>query len=224
MTILNRKRNFLFLHAHKTAGTSIEAHLVLSTPLGDDLYNGGGDFSKLGIKPAARKRINDKTELHNHATAKKMFHIVGQAWWESSVRVSGVRNPYENLVAFWRWDCSGQAGRKDPMTLSFSEWFEVSMRADPQECRERKIIRAPHLQKEFLYIDGELAVTDIIRFEDLAGGLASLADKTGVDIPPLEIHAKFSKKVDYRQFFSDEDAEQAIEFYKSFEKDFGYSF
>gem|GEM_PF-3384341 len=39
MTIVNRHHKFIYLKSMKTAGTSVEAHLLTQTSLGNDIYN-----------------------------------------------------------------------------------------------------------------------------------------------------------------------------------------
>jgi hypothetical protein len=224
MTIVNRPRKFIFLHARKTAGTSLEVHFVKNSKFGDDLYAGGGDFRHFGIRPMARERVNSVTRLGTHDSAVRLRAKLGSALWNDCFRVVGIRNPFENLLSYWRWQQSGRGGREDPLDMSFSEWAEISLSDDMERCEAARVRNARSLLYDFAFIENTPCVHHVIRFESINQSLVELAEALGQDIPPLAVHAKPSAKSDFREAFDAPLKHKAVAYYERYCDTFRYTF
>ncbi|WP_343080009.1 sulfotransferase family 2 domain-containing protein [Ostreiculturibacter nitratireducens] len=179
--IFLKQHKIVFLKAQKVAGTSFE--IALSKYAGDEdiitaIYGKDEALRKsLGFRSAQnaeyslseilsshkleylRRRLKGKRlyKYRNHMSAEEAFKKLGREVWDSSVKVSIVRNPYDFVVSNYFWRTKGKKTRPE-----FSEWFYNN----------------PHLINNNYaqyFIDGKDVIDFYIRFENFE-----------VDIPALE--------------------------------------
>lgn len=92
MFISNSKR-FIFIHLHKTGGTSIEHALNTSLQWNDILLGS----TKTG--EALQKLYKPVFGLYKHSNARQVRKVVGEAVWRNYFTFSIVRNPYALVVS-----------------------------------------------------------------------------------------------------------------------------
>jgi hypothetical protein len=91
--ILSNSLKFIFVHLHKTAGTSITSALE-PTFRWNDIVCGSTDF---GEKIDALYR--EQYGMHKHSTAEEIRNIVGEEVWKDYYTFTFVRNPYYRTIS-----------------------------------------------------------------------------------------------------------------------------
>jgi len=91
--IISNSKQFIYIHLHKTAGTSIERainpHLQWN-----DIILGSTDYGEKN-QQVYRQRFH----LHKHATGQECLNVVGAAVWDNYFTFATVRNPYSLVVS-----------------------------------------------------------------------------------------------------------------------------
>ncbi len=243
MTIINRKKKFIFLKPRKTAGTSIELHLLKNTELGSDLYRTSRGAKKYGLNRNYKWSVfnifdfyfylnlpgtirNKMPMIRGHMPASDVKKIVKKEFWEEATIVSALRNPWDNLFSYWRWNTRVKDDRlaDKQVKTPFEEWAWAAISKDEKKIKEAKAKDASNLLHKFLFIEGELVTDFCIRFENINESFKKLSELTGVEIPPLAIHEKKTPVYDYRKYYSDSLAEAVGEFFSDIINFTGYSF
>jgi hypothetical protein len=138
MTIINRNSNFIYLKSRKTASSSVEISLIAKTALGNDCYSTSREILELGMsrehrnrpmvpgidrawytpgkfEQGIRKRVRGLSvvfpTLKQHDSAKQVRRIVGDRRFRNSTIAVNVRNPWDALVSYYRWELTGGLGR-----------------------------------------------------------------------------------------------------------------
>lgn len=104
--IISNSHRFIFVHVHKTGGTTVCAALDASLRW-NDLMLGGTAFGEQLNGP-----YRERHGLRKHSTAREIRAIVGDAVWSSYFTFTFVRHPYARAVSHFRW--LGQRLRGDP--------------------------------------------------------------------------------------------------------------
>lgn len=234
MSIVNRPHNFIFLKSYKTAGTSIEIHLICQSELGSDIYRTSKDIRKyskpvmhrnFGYTLAGRRRFftlhwrlaGQFPGIKQHQTAEEVKKVVGDEIWQNSLISVPVRNPWDMLVSRYEWDSAGRNGRSEKFSSDFGQWLSRAMQ--PIDL----FGGLSYAQKQiypFLFCDEEFIAGHLCYFEDIDGSLIKLGEQLGIEIPPLSQtpvrEKKTSRKKDYRPYYSSDQAEAVAEHFERF--------
>jgi hypothetical protein len=177
----------IFIKTRKTAGSSVEA--ALRPLLGpDDICTPIPKLDRQGQAPAGmppprnyahgplRGRVQallgkpgkkllglDAQRFHAHTPAAEMRRKLGRATWDTYLKVTILRDPYDMLVSLYAHE--RQMGRI-PDALDFAGFVRGDL------VRPRNV--------EIAGIDGRLAADVVLRYERLAADLAALDDRLGL--------------------------------------------
>ncbi len=186
-------------------------------------HNKRGTFVFIHINKTAGSSIGRGLGLRlEHFTVQEKIEQIGRASFDERFTFAFVRNPWDRAVSHYhhrvRTDRTGLGSE----TTSFSDWLRaVHVDRDPS-FRDREKMFMP--QSEWLIDqDGEIAVDEVYRFEELANGFADACRRIGVEaeLP----HLKKSGRTDYRSYYADDRDIAIVEAaYASDVQRFGYSF
>jgi hypothetical protein len=227
VTIIHRDHKFIYLKSRKTAGTSVEAHLITQTPLGNDIWRTAGEIAKYGL-PLKRRDLllrfggtlvasrafapfhriwMRNMRIQEHHDAMSLSRTLG-SFWEQSIKAANVRNPWDLMVSAWQWRRDGWGGRAEPITAPFHEWLSAALSNDPDWQGRVRAYDPRILIHPFLFIDGRRVVDVLIRQESINDSLQELGSVLGLDLGKLSGHEKASRRDrDYRVYYSDSLAE-----------------
>ena len=249
MTIIDRKNKFIYLKSHKTAGTSTEIYLITKTDLGLDIYRTAQDIEKYGFPrkrkdrefarfrnafpssspsvtnwvSAARLKFGSRMRVREHMTGDEVSWLVGAEFFDQSLVVANIRNPWDALVSMYKWQKSGRGGRSQPIQSSFSDFLYRSLTiGDDRITAAERYLFAPYLNGR------DWTVDDVIIFECLHSSVDRILKEYGVRSTAASItsiHEKRTRrKGDYRRWYTDKDA-QAVEMcFSGFLSRFVYDF
>lgn len=252
MTIINRELGFIYLKSRKTASSSVEIHLITNTVLGKDIYATSREILDYGwpraqnhrvLFPGSSKvwyspgRLERKTRstirgfdrmfpiLSQHDSADKVRGMIGGQFFDKAIKAVPVRNPWDALVSLYEWQRSGGQGRKQPLDLSWDDWFneKVLNVSSDQPSPAEKVLFFDHIN-----LGAEAMNAEFIYFEDISGSLRTIAERLGLSasaLGTLDIRLKVGKRSrDYRTYYSDDQAGQVHDVFKTFIQRTGYSY
>lgn len=120
--IISNSHRFIFIHLHKTGGTSLE--VALEKYLGwNDILLGSTNFGEM-INDYYRKRFG----LHKHSSVMDIEGICGEEILRSYYVFSLVRNPVSRIVSLYNFVGSIVLGWADSFNLNILE-----IREDPEK-------------------------------------------------------------------------------------------
>jgi hypothetical protein len=202
--IISHKYKFIFLKTNKTAGTSIE--IALSGACGaDDIISpvspadektrldlgyrgpqhylasareyGIGDVLKLVVTGRKKKRF------YAHMPARKIKPLVAEQVWSDYYKFCFERNPWDRVISLYYWRCKSEPR---PSITSFIDSGELQ--------------RLKQKGRDLYTIDGQIAVDEVCRFEDIPAELESIRARLGIT-EKLELHqAKSNFRIDKRSY------------------------
>lgn len=221
--IVNHDHKFIFVHIHKTAGSSVKNSLLKSVP---NTYYLGYDHSF--IKEIGFERYSDYFKF------------------------GFVRNPWERLVS-WYFSILGLRSNNtlrqyvDANSKNFKEFLRCTDVIQEEHTRYSSIVHNNDLLIENPYLpypksisfnqldyisdsEGKVAVDYIGRFENLHESWNFVCDKLRVNIPlrtdklgSWHVDDK-GNRISYRSFYEPEDRELVESMYKRDLDYFGYTF
>ncbi len=193
------KKNVIFLHIPKTAGTSIRETLLFYPPFGKIL------------------------QYDQHHTAKQILYLIGKEKWEESFKFCFVRNPWDRLLSQHRYFV--RQGKIKEEDKDFKHWakrrFAIANERDPLRKQNRHFYPASDWMKDK---KGNLMEIDFIgRFENLENDFKILCDKLNwhTELKTMNIAPT---KINYRDAYDEELRELTEDFFKEDVERFGYSF
>jgi hypothetical protein len=188
MVMISHKHQFIFIKTKKTAGTSVEEYfesILIGVPesgfsentferVAKDSYVTGRTIYQGAVKGL----------LLSHASSGQILRALGQERFDSYIKVSCVRNPWDQIVSFFWWRISfyPSAHRimiRLPMILVrtiFSYWLS----------RSQKRINSLSYTAQ-LEIDGVLPKMKIIHFETMKEDIDKICEELGIDNLSLEL-------------------------------------
>lgn len=193
--ILSTSKNFIFLHIHKTGGTSITA--VLEPYLAADDLVLHHSFERLPRR--RRKQFAQYRSLRKHSPAVDVMAVVPKQQWNDSYRFAFVRHPIDRSISFYNF-CADQHAKRKTVTPRHAVFYTPlardddpfrwpGIRAFAETATFSEFIRHPELatdmamQPQYHSIcdrNGELAVDFVGRYERFDDDLAIVQRKIGV--------------------------------------------
>ncbi len=194
------KKDIVFLHIPKTAGTSIRESLLFYPPNGKIM------------------------QYDQHHTSKQILYLIGQKKWDQSFKFCFVRNPFDRFLSQHRYFLR-KGKLKDQKENDFQFWarkrINIALKFDPLRRQDHHFYPASDWMKNR---KGDLLEMDFIgRFENLEEDYQKLiqilnwpADLKTMNIAP--------QKIDYRKAYDDELIEMTASFFKEDIERFNYTF
>ena len=247
MTIIHRQHRFIYLKSFKTAGTSVEAHLLTRTRLGGDLWSTSSEILNHGLPQKSPKTalfvwrgrvyaFNRRSllvrawsdrwrpRIVEHQTASDLASQLGE-FWLRAIKVTSVRNPWDILVSAWQWRRDGRGGRAEPIDTGFHAWASAALSGDDDMQKRCGAYDARNLMHPFVLIDGKVAIDHFIRQEAINDGLDSLSKQLGLKLGHIAIREKTSSRTrDYRPYYNEALADQVAVYFSDFIELTQYSF
>lgn len=156
-----------------------------------------------------------------HKTAREKIEALGRETWDRKFTFTVIRNPWDKVVSHYHYRVkTNQTGLKGD-DLDFNEWVVRAYgRQEPPYYDKPKMFMP---QTDWIVdASGEIAVDDIIRFENLEEGFARVLAVLGkqASLP----HAKKSNRGDYQGYYNDEARAVVAERFAQDVERFGYRF
>ncbi len=204
MIILHRQR-VIFLKPHKVAGTSFEIALSKYAQAGDVItpitsqdedtrkllgYPGPqnhtkslGDFLRRPKVKDIKRWLRGKRLYNfiNHVPAAEVKRLVGKEVWNSYLKVSIVRNPWDRIVSEYFWEKKRTDSKSKAIPQTFGEW-----------CARDK--RDFDTNNSLYMIGGEVVVDHFIRYEHLEEDIRALETRLPALAGLYEVFAAISAK------------------------------
>jgi len=215
---VSHKYKVVFVHIHKTAGSSI------------DLFMTRKDKEYGSLKNYCGKIVySDKAIYLHHANAKdmkKQFKSV----WDNYFKFSFVRNPWDRVVSCWKDKASPAHCDSWPDSVyckarndTFSKFVTRIINTEFIEfINESEFsIADRHVLSQTVLIPDD---TDFIgRFENLQEDFNTICDKIGIPQQQLA-HINKTEHTHYAEYYTDETREIVANKYSKDIKHFGYKF
>lgn len=205
--IYSKKKNFIFIHVYKNAGTSVKDLLA---PYSDT-------FNKRRYCDSLLRKFGVKSNFapRPHISALQVKKILGDEIWDNAYTFAVVRNPWDWQVSLYSFisqtkshhQCKLVSGMK-----SFDDYIAWRCQHDF------------HTQSEYLMDDlsETLLVKDVFKFESIDRGIQRLGSHIGCEVRLKKLNQ--SRHETYRQYYSDMSREMVRKFFKEDIDRFGYDF
>ena len=222
MTVINRRHKFVYLKSEKTAGTALEAHFLTETEIGGDIWHTAPNIRKYGLSVRRRPYVigslkkkliavpkirplayfQRSRQIEEHHAAAPLAALLGD-FWESALKVTSVRNPWDIMVSAWQWRREGR-GNSPPVTASFEEWTRACISGDPELQARVYGYDAKALMYPYLFIDDRLVADVLIRREAIQEGLDEIGKRLGITSPTIQIRENQTfRQREHRSFYTD---------------------
>jgi len=206
--LVSHKKKFIYLKAHKVAGTSIEVFLEPfcrdddkePTHLSDE------HVSEYGI---VGNRYRGKPTLgiwKNHTLPETIKNNLGDNIYNSYFKICAVRNPFDLMVSLYHW-----RGNKVINKKLFQNFIEGSIN-DFAILNNKKFWNEPN--------------TFFIRYENLKNDLLFLSEKLelNLDFSKLKHFKKSVREVDYKIYYNEHSKKIVEDIFSSELEKFNYRF
>lgn len=205
--LVSHSHKFIFIKPKKVAGSSIQAYLAR--------------FCKDGI-------IHSR-DPKSHMKAVDVKKLVGDEIWNSYLKVTAVRNPWDKTVSLYFWRrrnrpfyiylkriLAGKPMHSLAVRLSFKEFVKELLKLD-----------VLNEDRTITHVDGKIPNYHFIRYEYMHEDLKKFSEQIGETYDPNDMPQKkvgHRKKSSYREHF-DEDSKKCVQQAYSYEIDrFGYTY
>ena len=224
--IISHTHEFIFIKSHKTGGTSVEAALSqhcsgndVVTPLIDYKFNRdeNGQWIHKSMNPGSYQQHDDALTIRNS---------LPEEIWNQYTKISIARNPWDRAVSFFFWE-----QRRNPALhprKRFYHYLGVPFdELDKLRQLFKEYIRGDWSTNDrFYFMDDQLCVDYIIRYEHLNDDFARLCEQLDLAPTPLP-HLKSGirkKSRHYSEFYDEETREIVARRHRNDIKTFGYQF
>jgi hypothetical protein len=195
--IVSYSRNFIFIKTKKTAGSTVEAVLATGCVRSDvvtypSVKYIGMDPAKLGTQDASGDLDDDEVEsrrfgkkrddFFNHMSAEQAYPRIDRHFWDSALKLTVERHPYEKAVsqAYFR------VNRSPRRAADFLAYLD-------------KVVRTgDYLGFERWSLDEKSVIDEFIRQENLSEDLARIGSRLGIVVPAKLPQMKSRTRVDRR--------------------------
>lgn len=210
-TMISHRKQFIFIHIYKTAGSSITSalsefdnHRILNNPFIKNL--------RIRFAPSSYNMFRS-TLFPDHVTALYVKNSVQPRVFNEFFKFAFVRNPWDWQVSMYHYIKRARFYRQHNVAKKMSFENYVTWRVE-NDVR---------LQKRFVVDENDNVLVDYIgKFENLESDFAYICQE--LDIRKTLPHIKKSERRSYRTYYNDRTANMI---YDAFRKDidfFDYQF
>lgn len=191
--IISNSHKFIFIHIHKTAGTSISDTLrPYATLEGRLLFPLQAGLEKLGIRTAiANNYCYLQRKYDGHIKAPELRKVMGEKY-DSYFSFAFVRNPWDWLVSFYSYILKEVNHHRHDFikTLSgFDEYIEWRCTHDLR------------YQKDFIYSDDNQKLVNFVgRFERIDEDFDNICNMLGINAFLNKLNV--SNERPYREYYN----------------------
>ncbi len=193
------RKNIIFLHIPKTAGTSIRETLLFYPP-----------YSKI-------------MQYDQHHTTKQILYLIGKERWDNCFKFCFVRNPWDRLLSQHKYFLrKGKLKREDTHFLDWGKRrINIALERDPLKKQDRHFYPTSDWMKNR---KGELMDFDFIgRFENLEEDFEKLCQQLNWPATLKKMNVS-PEKTSYQDFYDNELKEMVGVFFKEDIERFSYVF
>ena len=214
--ILSRGRRYIFIHIPKTGGTALTLALE-GRAMKDDIFV--GDTPKARARKGRLKGVETAGRLWKHSTLADISGLATDAEVESFFTVTLVRNPWDRMVSYYHW-LRAQNFAHPAVALAKTLDFSAFLNAP-----ETKASFAAHPYGNYIKTaDGVERCDLFIRLEHFDADVAPFEAHLGFRLAPLAPANTSDRARDWRDHYSDRDADIVADICAEDIRRFGYSF
>lgn len=221
--ILSHSKKFIFLKSRKTAGTSLETALSnycrgedVVTPLGDYEFNKDDTGTW-------RHMTMNAVGYEQHDNAATIYGKVGPKVWESYLKFSVTRNPWDRVVSLFTWRTRQQ--RKLTTAGNTNSDSQETFRRERESFR-RYVSSTWETNDAFYFMNDRFFVDLILRYEHLQEDIGELCSR--IAIPAIELpRLKSGFRSDehhYSDYYDEVSKSIVADRHKNDIRQFGYRF
>jgi chondroitin 4-sulfotransferase 11 len=192
--MISHKHQFIFVHASRTGGSSIER------------------LAGVNVTKDPRTMYTGNTDFPEKHAGFGYYRRMYPAYFDQYFKFTVVRNPYDRLISAWLWITRVSRGSSS-MTL---EQFILS--------RPPAFALTNFLRLDTMTLTDSVDMFDFVaRFETLTQDIKNICKQVGMDNRLLP-HTNKTEKVNYREYYSRSDRLAADKLLAEDAEVFGYSF
>lgn len=201
--MLSLKRNFLFIHIHKTGGNSIHAALL---PYSDDYLE---DLPHSHLSKDFEVKNSAFPSLRKHSTLQDYKDVLGGETFQQLYKFTCVRNPWKRLISFY---FSPHRGGQAWSRAAFIKMMDIV----PSASEMLTIADATNRNSISHHLDF------VMRYENLSDDFSKVCQQIG--LPSIQLpHRNKSKRKSYMDYYDDELLDIVEERYADDIRQFNYS-
>ena len=213
--IISLGRKYIFVHAPKTAGTSMALALE-GRAMKDDIML--GDTPKAIKRRRRLKEVKTHGRLWKHSTLTDIDGLISPEQLNDLFAFTLVRNPWDRMVSYYHW-LKQQSFAHPAVTLAKSADFQAFVCAQ----HTRDTFRNTPAQHYMTDINGQERCDAYIRIEHFDQDVTDLSDHLGFDLN-LEHVNKSTRREGYQSYYNAESQKSVCESCAVDIERFGYSF
>ncbi len=214
--IISRGRRYIFVHIPKTGGTSL-AQALEARAMKDDILI--GDTPKAVKRRRRLRDLKPSGRLWKHSRLADILGVVSPREMEEFFILTLVRNPWDRLVSYYHW-LREQSFDHPAVRLAHALPFSDFLRHE----ETLHSIGPAHYASYVRLPDGRERCDLFARIEHFDEDIAPFEAHLGFSLAPLERINSSPRKRDYRQYYSDSDAEYVARLCARDIARFGYAF
>ncbi len=191
---IKKREDVIFIHIMKTAGTSLRHSMQFN-----------------------RSAQSSKTKKHYFS--KEVIEIVGQEHWDAAFKFTFVRNPWDRLYSYYRFQQRKHKIASEEQGNTFELWLKSTLKKEYENPYDKIRSQVAWLKN----FDDTVDVDFIGRFENLEADVTKLGQLLNMKIDLPHINQSLPI-VHYSKAYTDELEELVRIHYKEDIEMFDYSF
>ncbi|WP_420558293.1 sulfotransferase family 2 domain-containing protein [Roseovarius sp.] len=213
--IISPGRNYIFVHIPKTGGTSLALALE-GRAMRDDILI--GDTPKAKKRRRRIKDVKSAGRLWKHSTLADIDGLVTRDFVASAFSFTLVRNPWDRIVSYYHWLRVQDFDHRVVARAKATDFSGFLNAADMQAS-----IRAADYASYMRLANGAERATLFIRLEHFEADAEPLWQHLGFRLA-LPHENRSDRSADYREYYTEADAELVSRMCARDIERFGYRF